>query len=188
MSPPLRASRSGHSSRKSVTARLPMAHTNWARLRAAPENEPLWYTDAALEVERVVALLVEDRVELARADPVGHEGAHHRAGARAHVEVEVVGAEARELVEGRERPDLVHPADDPAPGQHHGPPLGSPAPPEALEPAPQTAGRSHQRRSVAAQENPVPKATSMTRSPSLMRPSDSASWRQMATDAAAVFP
>jgi len=64
-----------------------------------------------------VALLVEDRVELGRAHPVGHEGAHHRARAGPHVEIEVVGAEAGQLVESGERAHLVHPADDPAPGQ-----------------------------------------------------------------------
>src|SRR6267142_2023549 len=172
MSPPLRASRSGHSSRKSIRARLPMAHMNWATLRAA------------VEVQRVVTLLVQDRVQIARAHPVGQERRHHRAGARAHVEIEVVGAEPGQvLVERGEGPDLVHAADDSAAGQDEGPALGGPAPAHTLEPATKTVGSAHQRRSVAPHEKPVPKATSMTRSPSLMRASDSASWRQMGTDA-----
>src|SRR5262249_46888595 len=90
---------------------------------------------APVEIERIVPLLVEDLVEVERPDLVRHQRGHDGARAGAHVEIELVGAEARQgLVERRDRADLVHAADDAAPGQHERP-LGA-----LTEPGPSTQG------------------------------------------------
>ena len=75
-----------------------------------------------MEVQRIVALLVEDRVEVERADLVGHQRGHHGARARADVQVELVGAEIGQgLVERGEGAHLVHAAHDPAAREHQRP-------------------------------------------------------------------
>ena len=77
---------------------------------------------AAVEVQRVVTALVEDRVEIGGPDLIRHQRCHHRARARAHVEVEVVGAKAgQRRVEGGERAHLVHAADHAAAREHERP-------------------------------------------------------------------
>ncbi len=81
-------------------------------------DRPALVDRSAVEVERVVAALVEDVIEVERPDAVGHQRRHHRSRARSHVQVEVIGAKARQgLVQGGQRADLVHAADDAASGE-----------------------------------------------------------------------
>ena len=77
---------------------------------------------AAVEVQRVIALLFEDLVEVMRPDALSHEGGDHGAGAGADVEVEGVAAKARQqFIARRQRAHLVHAADHSAPGQDQRP-------------------------------------------------------------------
>src|SRR5438445_949842 len=85
----------------------------------------------ATEVDRVVQVLVEDLVDLAGADPARQERGDHGAGAAADVDVEASAGAVEPLLQGRQRSDLVHAADDPPTGQGQRvtrPRLGPPSP------------------------------------------------------------
>ena len=67
------------------------------------------------EVQRIGQVVVEDAVDLARADAVGEEARDDRAGAAADVHVEAAAGPVEPLLDGGERADLLHPADHAAP-------------------------------------------------------------------------
>ncbi len=85
----------------------------------------------APEVQRVVEVVVDDTEELGGGHAVGEERCHHCARAAADVDVESAVA-VQPLLEGGDRADLVHPADDPAARQRQCEPGPLPRTPKLL--------------------------------------------------------
>jgi len=75
---------------------------------------------AAPEVQRIVAVLVEDAIDLAGPDTAGQQRGDDRPGAAADVDVEGRALAVEPLLERRHRAHLVHTANDAAAGERQG--------------------------------------------------------------------
>src|SRR5262249_13348810 len=86
---------------------------------------------AGRKVQGVGEVFVDEAEDPGGRDAVGQERAHARAGAAAHVDVEVRVA-VQAIFQGRDGTDLVHPADDAAAGEGEGVTVLAPRVPKVL--------------------------------------------------------